>query len=215
MAINPQDRIHGACISEIVLGLSTAAPSVRVNVTAGADRSTYLFDCFEINTQRTCQFGLYVKYSRKRLSPWTYSYDQDHQQELKNIAKTTGDAFSVFINGEDGYACVDYQELRELLDDHFDEIEWVRVQRKLRESYRISGTDGARERPLAQAAFPQKIVDYVSGKLTGVVSESATELTPALVMEQNSSATQQPTPPSNIESPTPSGIKAVLRRLLG
>lgn len=215
MSINPQDRIHGACISEIVLGLSTTLPSLRVSVTAGADRSSYLLDCLDTKTHLTCQLGVYVKYSRKRLSPWTYSYDQDHQSELKNIARTTGEAFSIFINGEDGYACIDYQELRELLDDHFDEVEWVRVQRRLRESYRISGTDGFRERPLAQAAFPQKIIDYVSGRLAREVTEPVTELAPELLMEQHNGPAQQSTTPSERESPTPFGVKAVLRRLLG
>jgi hypothetical protein len=215
MAINPQDRIHGACISEVVLGLSLSIPELRLSVTTGADRSSYLFECVEANSQRTCQFGVYVKYSRKRLSPWSYSYDQDHQVELKNIASMCGEVFSIFINGEDGYACVDYEELRELLDDHFEEVEWVRVQRKLRESYRISGSDGLRDKPLAQNAFPQKIVDYVRRTLDQATTDTEIETVPDWLLKQQNSTEPIVSPSEAGQSQKSSSLRAIFRRLIG
>lgn len=214
MSINPQDRIHGACISEVVLELSNLAPSMSVRVDRGADRSSYLFECSDTNTKRTCRFGLYVKYSRKRLSPWSYSYEKEHQLQLENIATDMGEVFSVFINGEDGYACIDYRELREILDAHFDEVEWVRVQRKLRESYRISGTDGARERPLAQNAFPQKIIEYVSREILRTDSESRAEHAPELQVNTHKDSMLQTDIRLESGSNETLGIKGLFRRWL-
>ena len=83
------------------------------------------------------------------------------------LKESQGEVFSVFINGDDGYTCVNFADLRRVLDDEFDEVEWVKISRKLNSSYRISGKDGAHEKAVPQSSFPKVISEYVSA-LTGV-----------------------------------------------
>jgi hypothetical protein len=165
MSITPQDRIHGACIANTILEISKAFPSLKLAVRQGADRSSYSFELHDESSGKEFGFGFYVKYSRKRLSPWVYSYDRAHQIAIQQLAVENGEAFSVFVNGEDGYTCLDLQGLRDVLDEQFDDVEWIRISRKLRESYRVSGKNGSLERPVAQTSFPQVILDYVGDVL--------------------------------------------------
>ena len=56
---------------------------------------------------------------------------------------------------------IDYPTLKKLLDDHFDNSEWISVRRKLRENYRVSGKDGKLDRALPKNAFPKIISEYI------------------------------------------------------
>jgi hypothetical protein len=47
-----------------------------------------------------------------------------------------------------------------VLDDNFEDIEGVRVFRKIRESYRINGRDGNLSRTLPRNSFPGNIIDW-------------------------------------------------------
>ena len=67
--------------------------------------------------------------------------------------------------GDDGIACIDFEQLKELLDSNHEQQEWVRVSRKLRQNYRITGNDGSMERPLARSSFPMNIVKFFKTQL--------------------------------------------------
>ena len=65
-----------------------------------------------------------------------------------------------------GIACLNFEQLKEILDDNHEEQEWVAISQKLNESYRVSGNDGKLERPLAANSFPQVIVDHFESLLS-------------------------------------------------
>ena len=72
------------------------------------------------------------------------------------------DIFLVLIAGDDGIACVNHSMLKEILDEHFREIEWVSLSRKTNQSYRIAGTDGKLDSALAKNTFPKLIIDFIN-----------------------------------------------------
>ena len=104
---------------------------------------------------------VYIKLSKKRISPWRYTFYKSHQIELKNLASSTDGVFVIFVAGLDGCAVLKYDELKKLLDDNFDETEWVSVSRKIRQSYRIDGTDSKKKIILPKNVFPKKIIDQI------------------------------------------------------
>ena len=71
----------------------------------------------------------------------------------------------MLITDQEGVAVIDYPTLKQLLDDHFDETEWISVTRKLRENYRVSGKNGKLDRALPKNAFPKSIIDYIEQNL--------------------------------------------------
>ena len=73
--------------------------------------------------------------------------------------------FLLFITDKEGVAVIDYPTLKQLLDDHFDDTEWISVTRKLRENYRVSGKDGKLDRALPKNAFPRSIIEYIEQNL--------------------------------------------------
>ncbi len=101
------------------------------------------------------------------------------------------------------------------MDDHFEEVEWVRVQRKLRESYRISGSDGLREKPLAQNAFPQKITDYVCRTLAQAETNAEIEIVPEWLSKQQNSTERIVSIPEAGQSHKSSSLRAIFQRLIG
>ena len=70
-----------------------------------------------------------------------------------------GQIFLIFVNGDDGIACVNYEQLKEILDEHYEEQEWVRVSRKPKQNYRISGNDGKLESRF-QETLPKVITEF-------------------------------------------------------
>ena len=80
----------------------------------------------------------------------------------------------MLITDQEGVAVIDYPTLKQLLDDHFDETEWISVTRKLRANYRVSGKNGKLDRALPKNAFPKSIIDYIEQNLEK--NKSAKEL---------------------------------------
>lgn len=160
MTIIPEKKVHGAAIASIFEALGGELPELRFSLKRGVGRSSYVIDGLNPINGSTASSGIYIKVSNKRRSPWSYSYTLEHQKEVADLATKFCEVFSIFGAGDDGFACLDYRELKEILDENFKEVEWVRVSRKHRENYRVSGNDGAREQPLARNSFPGKIVEY-------------------------------------------------------
>ena len=61
---------------------------------------------------------------------------------------------------------MDFMGLKELLDDNFEDAEWVTVTRKLNESYRLAGKDGKLCGKSKRSFFPSAISAVVSSELS-------------------------------------------------
>ena len=74
--------------------------------------------------------------------------------------------FILFAAGDDGVACINFDRLKQVLDEEYDPVEWIDIRRRPRQSYRISGSNGRAERPIARNAFPTEIIDYLASKVS-------------------------------------------------
>ena len=102
--------------------------------------------------------GLYIKYSTKRMTPWNFSFAKAHQDEIKKMKEELGEVFVVLVCESDGLVTLSYEELKKVLDENHEETEWIRVARRPREKYSVSGTDGKLKCKIGENEFPRKIL---------------------------------------------------------
>lgn len=85
---------------------------------------------------------LFIKYTTKRLGPWTFNFHHDHQLRQQLLFERLGECIMVFVCGRDGIAALRHKDLRAVLDEHFDEQETVSIRRRHNKMYQIHGRDG-------------------------------------------------------------------------
>tara|TARA_B110000503_G_scaffold127549_1_gene197429 strand:+ start:420 stop:935 length:516 start_codon:yes stop_codon:yes gene_type:complete len=163
MTIRQEERHHGVVILRLMREISNEMPSARFAVNTGRGRSSYSIKGRVLDTEGVpleFAIGLFIKSSNKRLSPWSYSFHKSHQDELLELKRRHGEAFIVFVNGDDGIACVDFDVFKKILDETHEEQEWVRISRKPKQNYRVAGNDGRLDKPLPRNSFPVVISEY-------------------------------------------------------
>lgn len=181
MKLSTEEKLHGAAVLRLLEEISAEFPEARFSLHTGDSRSSYVFKGRLLQEKRhlllgakqtAVEFatGLFIKTSNKRASPWSYNFTKPHQDEVQALYEEHGQVFIIFVNGDDGIACVDFEQFKQVLDDHFEDQEWVRVSRKLRQTYRISGNDGKMERPLPGNSFPKVISGYFEVLITDAKS---------------------------------------------
>lgn len=139
--IREVELYHGVAILRLVRG---APEPIGVS---HLGRSKYLLDDGT---------GLYVKYSTKRLTPWSFSFSAEQQRDIASLREECGRIFVVLVCGQDGVACLSDAELSRVLDeDHKDE--WVKAARKRNEKYSITGSDERRVFKVGDNEYPLKI----------------------------------------------------------
>lgn len=169
MSISDQKLKHGYVIAQIVLEASKSSDS-RVNISDCITRSAYAVTVY--NKGRLAgKFGLFIKYSAARRSPWRYSFITDHQTEIDLLFEEYGQVFVVLVNNDDGVACLSYELLKQILDDNHEEKEWVAVRSQLGSQYRLSGKDGRLDKKIARSDFPRSIGLYICSLVKKLDSE--------------------------------------------
>lgn len=163
MSITNEDKVHGVVLKRLWYALSEELPSAHFHLDKGISRSSYTLNGIipaRLGRGKRAQAGLFVKYATDRVSPWSYSFSKHHQDEMRQLYQDCGELFVAFVAGDDGIAGINYEKLKQILDDNHEAQEWVRVSRKPRQNYRISGNDGVLEGPLARNSFPGIAIDY-------------------------------------------------------
>jgi hypothetical protein len=105
--------------------------------------------------------GMYIKYSTKRLSPWRFTFLQEHQGEIDRMKAEFGEVFLILVCGKNGIVVLNHDELKSILDHNHDPAEWVSVARGKRQMYTVKGKDGALDCKIGETDFPRKILDYL------------------------------------------------------
>ena len=101
--------------------------------------------------------GLYIKYSTKRMTPWHFSFRQQHQEEIQEMQAKLSSVFVLLVCNDDGIVCINDKELKQVLDENFLPVESIRIGRKPREKYSVSGTDGKLKLKIGESDFPKKL----------------------------------------------------------
>lgn len=106
--------------------------------------------------------GIYVKHSAKRLSPWRFSFQKEHQDEILRMKNELGSIFVLLVCGKDGIVTLSFDELKTILNDSHEETEWISAARQLNQEYTIKGSDGSLKRKVGKNDFPKKLFSFNS-----------------------------------------------------
>ncbi|HEY1041382.1 MAG TPA: hypothetical protein VGE63_01515 [Candidatus Paceibacterota bacterium] len=108
--------------------------------------------------------GIYIKYSSKRMTPWRFSFAKQHQEEIELMKSTLKEVYLLLVCNDDGVVCLNYSELKQILDDQHEAIEWISANRHKREMYTVKGSNGELGFKIGPNDFPGKLFDVDAPK---------------------------------------------------
>jgi hypothetical protein len=91
------------------------------------------------------------------MTPWTFTFAKQHQDEILQMKQELRDVFLLLVCNDDGIVCLSYSELKQILDDQHAPIEWIRAERHKGQMYAVSGSDGQLGFKIGLNDFPCKI----------------------------------------------------------
>jgi hypothetical protein len=97
------EKYHGTVLRALV-----ASSQEALNI--GVDDIHGRINGYVINQK----VGIYIKHSSKRLTPWNYTFTEEHLSELAYLSGKYKQLFAVFVCGPDGLACLPYAKLIEI-----------------------------------------------------------------------------------------------------
>tara|TARA_X000000368_G_C22899606_1_gene653466 strand:- start:78 stop:632 length:555 start_codon:yes stop_codon:yes gene_type:complete len=162
MSLSNEDLLHGATITSLLQEIDKIEHDVFYQIKFDGTKAVYKITFSSQTSNNLLNIGLFLKHSRKRISPWRFTFRKNHQEEIEKLVIENDYVFVLLITDQEGVAVIDYDLLKLLLDDHFDESEFISVSRKLRENYRVNGTDGKLNKALPKNNFPKAIADIVN-----------------------------------------------------
>lgn len=136
---------HGAALTRL---LHESGQHIAVESFPTASNSSYILNK---------EIGLFVKYSKKRMSPWRFSFAKDHQDEMLEMKNKLGEVFLILVCGEDGIVVLSFNEVKKLLDENHELVEWISVTRNKNTEYAVAGSDGSLKYKVSRKDFPRKI----------------------------------------------------------
>ncbi len=148
MALNEYEFFNGVVLNRLI----RKGKPIKIDIFPTSGNNSFM-----INDK----VGLFLKYSTKKISPWRFSFTREHQEEMKIMKDLLSDVYLVLICGKDGIACIEYEELKIVLDEYFEDVEWVSASRLKREQYSIKGSNGKLDFKIADSDFPKKIFDKI------------------------------------------------------
>ncbi len=104
---------------------------------------------------------LAIKFSRSRKGPWTFNYQREHQILYNELVRVFGNCVTAFVCGSDGVVAVEHNQLRQILDEVFEEQESVTIRRKHKQMYAIRGRDGDLDKKVSRDSFLQLVGSHL------------------------------------------------------
>jgi hypothetical protein len=149
---------HGTVFTKLLHGGGLACTISRYPT---PDNAAYVVDH---------RVGIYIKYSTKRMSPWRFSFQRRHQEEIQEMKYNLGNVFLLLVCNDDGIVTLSFDELKRILDETHEEVEWISVARNKRQMYSVAGSDGRLGFKIGKDDFPSKIF----GQSTASAAQAAT-----------------------------------------
>jgi hypothetical protein len=143
---------HGAALREICAA-SKKAVSIEI-LDKKLRNDDHNYNIYIINNQ----IPVYIKHSTSRSKRWRFSFITEHQDTVRDLYEMYGNLVMLLICHNDGIVGLNFDELKEILDDNHEEIEWIGVKRRKRELYAVSGSDGKLKHKIAHHDFIKKIL---------------------------------------------------------
>jgi len=124
--LNQSDFFHGVLFSKLL-------DHQELNI-----KKHPYFSAYIINNR-----AYYIKYSKNRISPWSFSFSETHVTEIINLLEQFKNVYIVLICNEDGICCLNSQEFRTVIAIENEKFpKWIKATRQRREKYLVTGSDG-------------------------------------------------------------------------
>ena len=128
--IKEYEIYHGSVLSHL---LRAAGGDFTLEALSDYGNLAYLVN------QRTV---LYIKYSTKRLSPWSFSFSSTHHTDIFSLHKQFGRIVLALVCGTDGIVAVTFEECQHLLGIPTEKGANITCSRKRREMYAVKCSAG-------------------------------------------------------------------------
>lgn len=148
--INEFEAYHGSALRDVIV---CAAPNV-ISIQAFDDVGR--LNTFRLNGHT----GLHIKHCSSRLSPWGFAVTKSVATELRGLGERVSTYWLALVCGEDGVVFLSAEKVERLIDLNSSSTQNIRVERKKRQMYRISGTSGILDRPVRRGAA--EIADHLT-----------------------------------------------------
>ena len=145
MAINEYQFFNGVVLN----GLVRKGKLLKIDVFPSSGNNA-----FTINEK----VGIYIKYSKKVISPWRFTFLKEHQDEFKIMSELLT-SFLILVCNKDGIVCINSITLKKILDAKHESVEWISAARLKRESYEVKGSDGKLKFKININDFPRHVIN--------------------------------------------------------
>jgi len=135
---------HGAALAKLV----HSGRRMTIATFKGSSNASYV-----VNDR--C--GLYLKHSSSRMSPWSFTFHREHQEEIDELHQLIGYVVVGLICNDDGVVGLDYTEFRTVLDTSHEAVEGIGISRKARGMYVVRGHDGKIQYRIGKGDFLKKV----------------------------------------------------------
>lgn len=122
---------HGAVLAEIVHCLDR--PVMIDELEEGGRLSSYILNG---------KFGLQIKHSTQRLSPWLFTFTNANMLELLDLRDRCEEVYIVFVGSHLGMVCLTIEEMLEIGDPGDSGQLWIRIARSRGKWFSVFGAKG-------------------------------------------------------------------------
>jgi hypothetical protein len=91
------------------------------------------------------------------MTPWRFTFAKTHQTEIDTLKLNFDTVFLLLVCNDDGIVCLSYAELKRILADQHEPIEWISATRHKREMYAVKGSNGELDFKIGKNDFPEKL----------------------------------------------------------
>lgn len=137
--IKDYEQYHGIALSRIAHKYG----KLNISTDFNNDNSSYLLNN---------EIGLYIKFSKKRLTPWQFSFNADHYQDILKLAENTKSGYLALVCGFDGVCCISFDDFFYLINGiERGTIKSISVARFKNQQYQVTGSDNQLKRKIADS----------------------------------------------------------------
>lgn len=72
------------------------------------------------------------------------------------------EVFLILVCGEDGIVTLTFDDVKKILNENHDEVEWISAARNPRKEYTIKGSDGSLGKKIGKSDFPRNILEALN-----------------------------------------------------
>lgn len=145
MKVQYQDLYHGVALTQVVEHDSFKA----------LNKGSRRYGHYLVNAD--C--NVFVKYSTHEKGPWTFTFQPDQLEPIRNVIWSESRAFACLVCGEVTVCALSSEELQNVIDLQADNPQWIRVQFPEGGSCRVQGSEGKLGKKIPHNSFPNKLFE--------------------------------------------------------